>query len=80
MSDSFVYCNISSYDSLVISCTRMATTQEGGRFVLNCINGFYRLFLEYNDCFSLTDAGEIERRMDMVTVDVIVAGDWCSVK
>jgi hypothetical protein len=58
----------------------MATTQEGGRFVLNCINGFYRLFLEYNDCFSLTDAGEIERRMDMVTVDVIVAGDWCSVK
>ena len=30
--------------------------------------------------FSLTDAGEIGRKVDMVPVDVIVAGDWCSIK
>ena len=29
---------------------------------------------------SLANAGELGRKVDMATVDMIVVGDWCSIK
>lgn len=37
-------------------------------------------FLNIMIAVSLTDAGEVGRKVDMATVDVIVAGDWCYIK